>query len=245
MGALIGSLSGGLVGYYVVRNKVWATAKKIAAVVAGAAGGGLIGYGIARIPAHERGYSSVGAMYPESNSGDMLLREAAYDYGTPEQKVPRQRSTSCSRPSDSLRGDLLQWTELVRSGKAAWKGGKIQSSHDAWEYFKDANLSPQENFYALMVNNAGAPVGHVLVSRGTQTETIVNSVDALRPLLLSGVSRFIVAHNHPSGDPAPSPQDVAVTKRLNGAARELGVTLLDHIVIGKNGYASLRDMGII
>jgi DNA repair protein RadC len=245
MGATIGSLSGGLIAYYLVRNRTWATVKKFAAVAAGAAGGGLIGYGIARVPAQERGHSSMGGMYPEAGGGDMLLREAAYDYGTPEQKVSRQRATSCSRPPDSLRGDLLQWTELVRSNKAAWKGGKVQSAQDAWEYFKDADLSPQENFYVLMIDNQGSPVGHVLVSRGTQTQTIVNPVDAIRPLILSGTTRFIVAHNHPSGNPTPSPEDAALTKRLNNAARDIGVTLLDHIVIGKNGYASMRDMGML
>lgn len=246
MGAAIGALSGGLVAWFLTRNRPWATVKKVVAVAAGAAGGGAIGYGIAKIPQRQSGFSHVGAAYPRANgSGDMLIREAAYETLGPS-PAPRRRAASCQRPPDELRGGMLQWTELVQSGKARWQGGRrIQSAQDAWEYFKDADLSPQENMYVLSVDNGGHPLGHVLVSRGTQTQALVNPVDVLRPLVISGGSRMIIAHNHPSGDPTPSPQDVALTRNIGTAAKELGVTLLDHIVIGRGGYASLRDMGIV
>lgn len=245
-GALIGSLSGGLLAFYLTRSRPWATIKKVLAVAAGAAGGGALGYGIGKIPMRSHGFSHVGAAYPASGgSGDMLIREAAYE--TLEQpSAPRRRATGCQRPPDELRGSLLQWTELVQSGKARWQNGrKLASSQDAWEYFRDAALSPQENMYVLSISNSGEPLGHVLVSRGTQTQALVNPVDVLRPLMISGGTRMIIAHNHPSGDPAPSPQDVALTRNIGAAAKELGVTLLDHLVIGRGGYASLRDMGLI
>ena len=65
-------------------------------------------------------------------------------------------------------------------------------------------------------------------------------------VLLAVAARVVVAHNHPSGDSTPSPQDVALTKRLSKAGREIGLEVLDHIVLGDEGqYTSLRDIGIM
>jgi DNA repair protein RadC len=88
------------------------------------------------------------------------------------------------------------------------------------------------------------PIGHVLVSRGTSSQALVDPPDVIRPALLANASRIIVAHNHPSGNPEPSKEDIALTKRLKEAGSIVGVQLLDHLVIGKHGYASLRDMGM-
>ena len=67
----------------------------------------------------------------------------------------------------------------------------------------------------------------------------------LRPAVVAAVPHIIVAHCHPSGDPTPSPQDIAITKELAQAAELLGVTLLDHVVIGgPDGAASLKDRGL-
>ena len=65
----------------------------------------------------------------------------------------------------------------------------------------------------------------------------------LRPAVVEGVPHLIVAHNHPSGDPSPSPQDINVTKELAEAAKLLGLELLDHVVIGGEEAVSLKDRG--
>ena len=67
-----------------------------------------------------------------------------------------------------------------------------------------------------------------------------------KPALLAGASALLVAHNHPSGDPEPSADDLALTRRLVSAGSLLGIELLDHIVLGENGrFVSLRDRGVI
>jgi len=67
-----------------------------------------------------------------------------------------------------------------------------------------------------------------------------------KPALLAGASALLVAHNHPSGDPEPSADDLALTRRLVSAGNLLGIELLDHIVLGENGrFVSLRDRGVI
>ncbi len=69
--------------------------------------------------------------------------------------------------------------------------------------------------------------------------------DVLRPALRDGASAFILVHNHPSGDPTPSPDDVDMTRQLVEAARLLGTPLLDHVVVARGGAASLLDLGVV
>ena len=60
-----------------------------------------------------------------------------------------------------------------------------------------------------------------------------------------GAAALILAHNHPSGDPTPSPEDVQVTRRLVEAGRLMGIDVLDHVIIGDNRYQSLRELGMV
>ena len=69
--------------------------------------------------------------------------------------------------------------------------------------------------------------------------------EVIRRAIDLGSAAIILVHNHPSGDPSPSRQDIAVTKDIAEAGRRLGITLHDHIVIGTQGHASLRNLGLI
>ena len=73
----------------------------------------------------------------------------------------------------------------------------------------------------------------------------VRPAEVLRPAVVEAVPNIIVSHNHPSGDPTPSPEDAACTRKLSQAAKLLGVELLDHIVIGGNRYVSLKERGLM
>jgi DNA repair protein RadC len=83
------------------------------------------------------------------------------------------------------------------------------------------------------------------VHRGTLQTVQVHPADVLRPVLVAGASRFIVAHNHPSGRPEPSADDLALTKRLAEAAKLLGLQLLDHIIVGHKDYVALSERGVL
>lgn len=87
-----------------------------------------------------------------------------------------------------------------------------------------------------------------LLSRETIAIGAVNAVsasprDVLEPVIRRGGLRFVVAHNHPSGDPSPSADDIAFTRRVDRAARLLGLQLLDHLVVARGGVVSLREEG--
>ena len=82
------------------------------------------------------------------------------------------------------------------------------------------------------------------VSRGSLDKTLVHPRDLFKAAIIANAAALIVAHNHPSGDSAPSPDDYAITRRLVDAGELLGVAVLDHIIIGHDGkYFSFKEAG--
>ena len=84
------------------------------------------------------------------------------------------------------------------------------------------------------------------VSVGCLTSSLVHPREVYKPAILAGSAAILAAHNHPSGDPEPSAEDVALTRRLAAAGQLLGIELLDHLIIGEAGrFVSLRDRGAL
>jgi len=83
------------------------------------------------------------------------------------------------------------------------------------------------------------------VSIGDLSSSIVHPREVYKDAVVASAASIIVAHNHPSGDPTPSGEDVAVTKRLISAGEIMGIDLLDHIVIGDGVFVSLKERGLI
>ncbi len=109
-----------------------------------------------------------------------------------------------------------------------------------------------EKFWALNLNRKNRLLRCVEVTSGTATASLVHPREVFRAAIRSGASALIVAHNHPSGDPAPSRADIQVTRQLREAAKVVAIDLLDHVVIGKPGadpqslgYYSFNDAGLI
>jgi DNA repair protein RadC len=99
----------------------------------------------------------------------------------------------------------------------------------------------RETFHVLLLDGKHALLRRELVSVGTLTSSLVHPREVLRPAVREAAAAVICAHNHPSGDPEPSPEDLAVTRRLILAGKTLGIPLLDHVVIGTGRFVSLRD----
>ena len=122
------------------------------------------------------------------------------------------------------------------------------------EYLRTAFDShpTQESFWVVMLDRKNRPVGRVMVSLGTLTSTLAHPREVFRPAILASAAAIIVAHNHPSGDPAPSAADVQITRQLRDASRTIDIDLLDHVIVGYpeadptgRGFYSFRDAGII
>ena len=88
-------------------------------------------------------------------------------------------------------------------------------------------------------------IKHERHQRGTVDHTPVYTREVLKRALELQASALILVHNHPSGDPTPSKADIAVTQEIKKAAAPLGLTLHDHVIIGRNRYVSLRERGLL
>lgn len=99
----------------------------------------------------------------------------------------------------------------------------------------------QERFFAVLLDGRHRVVRHVLVSQGTLTASLVHPREVFRPALGEPAAAVVLVHNHPSGDPTPSREDVEITERLVRAGEILGVPVLDHVVVAERGFASLKE----
>ena len=109
--------------------------------------------------------------------------------------------------------------------------------------------APEERFYMLCLDCRNVLIAYTEVSRGTVDRSTVHPREIFRFAILAGASRIFIAHNHPSGDVSPSPQDLKVTEALNEAGKVMGIELLDHLIVGhslatgQRHFASLRERG--
>ena len=102
-----------------------------------------------------------------------------------------------------------------------------------------------EEFHILFLDRKNVLIKHERQQRGTVDHTPVYTREVVKRALELGASALILVHNHPSGDPTPSKADIAVTRDIVAAARPLGVSVHDHLIIGRGRHASLRDLGLL
>ncbi|PHR20473.1 MAG: hypothetical protein COA41_04725 [Sphingopyxis sp.] len=100
---------------------------------------------------------------------------------------------------------------------------------------------PVEEVRVLFLDSRNRLISDEVVSRGTVSEAPIYPREILKRSLALDASALILAHNHPSGDPSPSDGDIEATRRLLTASEELGLTVHDHIIVGSEGWISLRD----
>ncbi len=122
----------------------------------------------------------------------------------------------------------------------------IRSPEDAAN-FLIPELAPlqQEHFVALYLNVKNQILHKQTIFVGSLNASIVHPREIFRVAIRRSAAAIIVAHNHPSGNPSPSPEDIDVTKRLIEAGQILGVDLLDHLIIGDHQFISLKEKGYI
>lgn len=141
--------------------------------------------------------------------------------------------------------------KLVRESTKEYKGSDTLSrpSNVADMLNRCYRLSRQaeEHVYLICLDNRLAVIGTFEISHGTVNASLMSVKDIMKRALLCGATNIMVAHNHPSGNMAPSKEDISVTKKLKKVCDLMEITLLDHIIIGWNteGYTSLRNEGII
>ena len=101
----------------------------------------------------------------------------------------------------------------------------------------------REELLVLLLNTKNMVVAQVAVYRGNVSSSLVRTGELFTEAVRRGVARVILVHNHPSGDPTPSPDDLNLTASVIAAGRLLDIEVLDHIIVGGETYLSLRDGG--
>lgn len=136
-------------------------------------------------------------------------------------------------------GKRVHTSKLVR-------GMQITSPLDCVDYIaEEVKYLEQEHFIGIYLDSQNRVLAKKTLFIGSLNHSIVHPREVFREAIRHGCNAVIVIHNHPSGSPTPSPQDIAVTKRLCKIGDLVGIELLDHIIIGTEGYVSLKKEGIM
>jgi DNA repair protein RadC len=135
----------------------------------------------------------------------------------------------------------------LRLMRAALHDGPVVNSWDKLIDYCTAQIAHGkiEEFHVLFLDRKNVLIKHERQQRGTVDHTPVYTREVVKRALELGASALILVHNHPSGDPTPSKADIAVTRDIVAAARPLGVSVHDHLIIGRGRHASLRDLGLL
>ncbi|WP_346663525.1 DNA repair protein RadC [uncultured Merdimonas sp.] len=134
-----------------------------------------------------------------------------------------------------------------RLAKASYSSALNFSRPDtiAQYYMEDLRHERQEVMKLLMLNSKARLIGETNISRGTVNSSLITPRELFIEALQKDAVSIVLLHNHPSGDPTPSREDMLTTKRILDAGALIGIELLDHIIIGNNCYISFREEGIL
>lgn len=114
-----------------------------------------------------------------------------------------------------------------------------------YEQLKPFVNERREHFVMIYLDPKNKAITQEVISIGIVNATMAHPREVFYPAILHNASSIIVAHNHPSGDTEPSTDDLNVTARLVAAGKLLGIEVIDHVIVGLEGYTSLREKGLI
>jgi DNA repair protein RadC len=139
---------------------------------------------------------------------------------------------------------LLVRSALIRSPEYDAKSlPQISEASDVYRILQHLVFSDQEHFVVLPMNNRNHVTAIYEAAIGAANNVTVNLRDMMKIAILTGTNNLIVAHNHPSGDPSPSRDDDEMTKRTKAALKCIGMNLLDHVIVAREGHYSYFSSG--
>lgn len=136
---------------------------------------------------------------------------------------------------------------LVREGSILYKTRRISSPKDAvgigQQFLEDAD---REQVIVCCLDTKNQPLSISVVSMGILNSSLIHPREIFKTAILTNAASIMLFHNHPSGDPEPSNEDLSITQRIKEAGVLMGIELLDHIIIGTEGrYCSLKEKGLV
>jgi len=121
----------------------------------------------------------------------------------------------------------------------------ILSARQVWQELKDLVNHKKEHFVIFYLDTRNQEIKREIISIGTLNANLVHPREVFEPAIKHSAAQIIIAHNHPSGDPEPSEDDLIITKKLVEAGKILDIKIIDHVIVVKDAFVSLKDKGII
>ena len=116
---------------------------------------------------------------------------------------------------------------------------------EIWEELKDLRDHKKEHFVIFYLDSRNQEIKREIISVGSLNANLVHPREVFEPAVRHLAAQVILAHNHPSGDPEPSEDDLEITKRLTESGKILGIEVVDHIIVVKNGFLSFKEKNLI
>ncbi len=147
------------------------------------------------------------------------------------------------RAQDAAESVLPIWSlRIVREGDSPLSHFQIRRPAQAAEVFcQFIHDRDREHFVVMPLTTKNVPICLNIVSVGGIDSVAISMREVYKPCIAANATGLIVAHNHPSGDPTPSPEDVALTREIVKAGKLLDIDLLDHLVVGDQRFVSLKE----
>jgi DNA repair protein RadC len=139
----------------------------------------------------------------------------------------------------------LRECEVVYRTTSPQRLFKVTSSESVYRLFSAEMQRAHESLWVILLDARMQVLATHEVARGGLTSVSVEPASIFRAAIVVGAAAVVLVHNHPSGDPKPSREDMEFTERLIEAGKLLGVSILDHVVIAESGYRSLLDAGLL
>jgi len=134
-------------------------------------------------------------------------------------------------------------------GRRLWPDGDatplVRGPESVYELTRDIRAMNREHFVGFYLNSRNQVLKREIISIGSLNASIVHPREVFLPAVAMSAASVVLAHNHPSGDPTPSEEDLAITRRLLEAGRILGIDLLDHVVVARESYASFKERRLL
>ena len=149
--------------------------------------------------------------------------------------------------SEAKACQLLAAFELGRRVVSLHPDGRpaIHSPQDVFNLLgAEMNVLDQERLRVLLLNTKNEVLGIQEIYKGNVNSSVVRVAEVLRPAVRENCPSVILVHNHPSGDPSPSPEDILVTRKIRVGGEMIDIEVVDHVILGSRGFVSLKDKGL-
>lgn len=178
---------------------------------------------------------------------DEIIRRLLPDLQVPAHLRPSDLLDESVVPPEGVAEKIEALRALAKSGGSYRQlSDRVTCSKEVAEHFRP-KIGPELSEVVIVVglDCKNRIVESWCVSRGDTSASVLSPRQVFRPLLLNACTSFVLVHNHPSGEPSPSAEDVGITNRLRKVGELVGIQLLDHIIVAAEGHFSFLDAGLL